>query len=85
MFIMHIVFIRTWFPYAIICDDEYDQVMDVHEPDDIPDLTMDNIAIDKSQGKDGLLVVGREYEGIIDDKHIIRVNQGDAIAFYRYY
>ena len=51
---------------------------------------MDNVAQDKVPGKDGLLVVGSEYEHNEKEKvgvgsnHIVKVNPGDAIVFYGY-
>lgn len=49
---------------------------------------METVAKDKTPGKDGILVVGSEYEfenGSIDDNpNVVKVNPGDAIAFYSY-
>lgn len=49
---------------------------------------METVGKDKTPGKDGILVVGSEYEfedgSIYDNPNIVKVNPGDAIAFYSY-
>ncbi len=47
---------------------------------------METVAEDKIQGRDGLLVVGSEYEGgeESDTPHIVKIKPGDALVFYSY-
>lgn len=80
---------RTWFPYAVLDKDEYDKLKHSNTQDDIPDLTINNVAKDKIKGKDGLLIVGSENDlddntSLENNSHIIKVNPGDAIVFYNY-
>ena len=78
----------TWFPYAIVEEDEYMQVKNSNEPEDVPDMSTNNVAKDKVPGRDGLLVVGSEdFEQEEDwgkNKHVAQVSPGDAIVFYSY-
>ena len=73
----------TWFPYAIINEDES---MNMHESE-IPDMRSPDIAKDKQPGRDGLLIISdndESYEKEIDSHHIIRVRPGDAVDFFNY-
>lgn len=68
-------------------DEKEHKKMKQESYEDIPDFTMDTVAQDKEPGKDGLQVVGLEYEdedGMQDNPHIVKIYPGDAIAFYSY-
>lgn len=50
---------------------------------------MEQIVKEKNPGRDGLQVVGSEYDEMDETQlennpHIVQVNPGDAIAFYNY-
>lgn len=76
----------TWFPYAIIDKDVED--IDIHKDEsEIPDMKSPDIAKDKYPGRDGLVIISdkdESYEEDIDNRHIIRVCPGDAVAFFNY-
>jgi hypothetical protein len=76
----------TWFPYAII--DEEEEGMGLHKDEsEIPDMRSPEIAKDKHPGRDGLVIISdndSSYEMDFNSQHIVRVHPGDAVAFFNY-
>lgn len=68
----------TWFPYAVVepnCNDDED------EP---PNMHAGNVASEKEIGKDGIVIVGNDDDRFEESRHVVKVEAGDAIAFYNY-
>jgi len=70
----------TWFPFC--------HVQGTMEDDDNkpPETIIDQMNMIKTKclGKDGVWIVGTENSEMREGPHVIRVNPGDAVAFYNY-
>lgn len=76
----------TWFPYAIIDEDVEGIGINIDESE-IPDMKSPDIAKDKYPGRNGLVIISdkdESYEEDMNNRHIVRVRPGDAVAFFNY-
>mmetsp|Transcript_24610 Transcript_24610/g.30267 ORF Transcript_24610/g.30267 Transcript_24610/m.30267 type:complete len:411 (-) Transcript_24610:20-1252(-) len=82
----------TWFPFAVVDKETNYNHGNEEYYVDLPEDMYTDVAKNKVAGKNGLLIVGSEYdekieeekEGVDFNKHIVRVQPGDALVFYSY-
>jgi hypothetical protein len=82
----------TWFPYAIVKNDQQSSVdVSSWNVDDLPSMNSGNVAHDKTPGQDGLLIVSHLQDVMpsgnrfpTSSNNVLRIEKGDAVVFYNY-